>query len=175
MTNLISVPKLAEGHVTNIITYLQANLAPMLDAVAAASPQLPIVSLENPRSWFVVEKQQGYALPAVFVLLPTLDFRIKDRSANFINAEGKTSIVVWVEDQDEERLTYKAWRYMSAIHATLDQADIISSDGLLHLKPVIYSEEASNIQEYVNDQGEGKRFRKALLFRCATEHLENYA
>lgn len=171
----MNIPKLAEGQVTNIITYIQANIGSALDAVAAASPERPIVSLESPKSYFVTKKQQGYSLPAVFVLLPSLDFRIKNRAANFINAEGKTAVVVWVEDQDEELLTYKAWRYQSALHAVLDEADIYSSDNLLHLKSVVYSVEESETQEFVTDQGEGARFRKAVLLRCNVEHLENYA
>jgi hypothetical protein len=171
----VMVPKLREGHVTNIIAYLQANLPGVLDVIAAASPETPAVSLETPKSWFIVEKQQGYALPAVFVMLPTLDFRIKDKASNFINAEGKTVVVLWVEDQDEEALTYKAWRYEQALYATLDQSDIYSADNLLHLKVVVYSAESSGVEEFVDDQGPGKRFRKALLLRCQVEHLENYA
>lgn len=171
----MSIPKLAEGQVALIISYIQANIGAVLDAIAAASPERPIVSLENPKNYFVIEKPQGYQLPAVFVMLPDLDFRISEMKANFINAVGKTVVIVWVEDQDEELLTYKAWRYQSALYAVLDQATIISTDGLLKLKPVIQHAEFSNTQEYVSEQSPGARFRKALLLRCNVEHLENYA
>jgi hypothetical protein len=171
----VTIPKLSEGQVTNIISYIQANIGAALDAVAAAGPQPPLMSLENPKEYFIVEKQQGYQLPAVFVLLPTLDFRIKDKSSNFINAEGRILVIVWVEDQDEEILTFKAWRYQQALFAVLDQANILSSDNLLKLTPVVYSAESTNIEPYVNEQSPGARFRKAILLRCNVEHLENYA
>lgn len=169
----MSAPKLAEGQVTLLISYIQTNIGAALDSVASGlGATRPNVSLENPKSYFIFERPQGYELPAVFVMLPDLDFRIKDMKANFINAEGKLAVVVWVEDQDEEKLTYKAWRYQSALYSVLDQADIVSSDQKLKLKPVVYHTEVSNTQEYATDQGQGARFRKAVLLRCNVEHLE---
>lgn len=172
----MSAPKLAEGQVTQVISHIQANIGAALDSVAAGlGSTRPSVSLENIKSYFVFEKAQGYELPAIFVILPTLDFRIAENASNFINAVGRLAVVAWVEDQDEESVTYKAWRYQSALWSVLDQADIVSSDNKLKIKPVVSSAEFSNTQEYVSDQGAGQRFRKAVLLKCNVEHLENYA
>lgn len=166
---------LAEGAVTNVIDYIRANIGTALDAVALkAGP--PAVSLESFKSYFIYEKPQGYALPACFVLMPDMDFRIKETASNFVNASDKISVICWVEDQDEEALTYKAWRYQSALFALLDQANIISADNSLKLVVVVYHAEFSALQQVEGPaSGSGAIFRKAILLRCEVDHLENYA
>jgi hypothetical protein len=169
----MSYRKLSEGARSAIIDYIKANIHDELNTVGAAvgAPQM---SLEDPASYFIFEKPHAYSLPAVFVIVDGLDFRIQDKKSNFVNAKGRINVSVEVEDQDAETLTYKADRYLSALHQVLDQANIFSSDSALKLIVVVYSASFSPKYMAPEGQGDGGKFRKEILLQCEVEHVENF-
>jgi hypothetical protein len=165
--------KLVEGARALIIDYIQTNIAANLTIVAAAVGP-PQVTLEVPQSYFIFEKPHGYELPAVFVICDNFDFRIQDKKSNFVNASAKFKVCVLVEDQDEENLTYKVDRYLSAMHQTLDETQILSMDGSLNIIIVVYRVTFSPIFTREEGSGDGGKFRKEIVLECEVEHIENF-
>jgi hypothetical protein len=168
----VSYHRLSEGARSLITDYIKANINAELNTVGAAvgAPQM---SLENPASYFIYEKPHGYSLPAVYVIVDGFNFRQAEKKANCINAKARINVSVEVEDQDAEILTYKADRYMSALHQILEQADIAEGDGSLKLKVIVVA--ASFSPKYMAPEGSGAggKFRKEIMLQCEVEHIEN--
>ena len=169
----MSYRQLSEGTRNLIVDYLKANLPAALDVVGS-SVGAPQMQLDNPRSYFIYPKPAGYGLPAVFVIVDDFDFRISDKKANFVNAKVRVNVSVEVEDQDAETLTYKADRYLSALHSVLDEADIVSEDSKLALKVIVYHGRFSPLYMRQEGTGDGGKFRKEVLFECEVEHVEGF-
>lgn len=169
----MSYRQLLEGSATLIVNYITANIAAALDVVGAAVGQ-PQVALENPKEYFIYPKAAGHELPAIFVICDDMDFRLADKKSNFINAEARFKISALVEEQGEEQLTYKAWRYLSALHAVLDEANILNADESLKLIARVDKTRIS--PTFMRDEGggDGGKFRKEILLECNVEHLENF-
>lgn len=166
-------PRLTEGAVNLIIDYIKANIGAALDSVAA-QVGVPHMTIENPKKYFIYPKAQGYEVPAIFIISNDFDFKIAENQANMINATIKIMVSAVVEDQDEEILTYKAWRYQSALHTVLNLADINSLDGKLSLKSVVYHMDGSLNYQDTNAPSSGGVFRKEVILRCQVEHRENF-
>lgn len=170
----MSVPfKLTEGAVTLISDHIRANIGAALDAVSTAAG-LPSVTLENPRSYFIWPKPQGYELPAVFVISDDLDFKIEERKPNFINGQDRIMVSVLVEDQDEEMLTYKSWRYQAALHDVLDFSELVSTDQKLAIKVVVYHHKFTPVFANTDGISGGGKFRKEVVLMCNVEHWESF-
>lgn len=165
--------QLAEGARSLVIDYIKANIAAQLNTVGAAvgAPQM---SLENPAEYFIYPKPAAYRLPAVFVIVDQINFRIQEKQANFINARDKINVSIEVEDQDADTLTYKADRYLSALHQVLDEAQINSQDASLALKVIVYNARFSPLYMRTEGTGEGGKFRKEIVLECEVEHVENF-
>lgn len=163
--------KLTEGATQLIMDCVRANIAAALDVVSAQAG-LPKVSTENPRSYFIWAKPQGYQLPAIFVISDDLDFKIEERKANCINGQSRFTVSVLVEDQNEDDITYKAWRYQSALHYVLDGTKIVSTDGSLAIKIVVYHHRFSPV--FSQDGVPGGQFRKEVVLMCNVEHIESF-
>jgi hypothetical protein len=167
--------RLAEGARNLIIGHLQANLPGELNAVAAAGPGNPSVTLEDPRQYYIYEKPKALNLPCVFVIASAIDFRISEMKANQVNARDRFQISILVEDQDAEMLTVKCDRYLSALHSTLDLAEITATDGFLSLRVVVYRATFSPVfmrDEVNSSAGDGGAFRKECVLECEVEHIE---
>lgn len=169
----MTIPLLAEGDVTLITAFIKANIASSLADVRQYWSD-SAVTTEPPQSYFTYPKPAGYKLPAVFVIHQDMDFRIQEKKSNHINAKSQIDVSVLVEDKDSDSLTRKAWRYQQALHALLDQAPIVSSDGRLKLHVVVYRHTFS--PHWTNeDAGPGEaQFRKEVVLECQVEHLENF-
>lgn len=170
----MSVRRLAQGAVNLFYDTIQSNIGAALDAVNADTVVLntvPHMSLENPKSYFIYPQAQGYQCPSVFIIIDDMDFNIDKHAANFINATDKINVSIVVEDQDIQTLTYKCWRYQSALHSVLDLVTMSTSDNKLVLKSVVYHSAFSDI--YMNKDGPGG-FRKEVLLKCEVTHLENF-
>lgn len=169
----MSYHQLVEGARNLIIDYLKTNLSAQLDLVASKMGK-PFISLESPVEYYIYPKPAGHRLPAVFVICDNVDFRIQQQKANFINAMDLFKVSILVEDQDAEALTVKADRYLSALHQTLDEADIVSSDQTLALKSIAYRASFSETYMRAEGSGDGGKFRKEVLLECQIEHNENF-
>jgi len=163
-------PQLAEGASNLIVSYIQANIASALDT-AQANVGAPIVSLENPRDYFIYEQPQAYECPACFVILDDTDFKVQDRKPNSINAEDRFNIAICVEDQDADLLTRKAWRYQSALFSVMNGTTIVSNDNSLVLKSWVYR---SRFSQVYSMKESGGKFRKEVLLECNIAHFENF-
>lgn len=167
----MSYRKLAEGAVELIQDYIQANLPAALDLVSQNATSAPQMSLEDIKSYFVYPKAIGYVPPICFIIVDEIDFKIRENKSNFVNAVDKITVSVVVEDQDENILTYKAYRYQSALHSVLDEATMVSSDNKLQLQCVVYR--AGFSKTYMNEEGPGG-FRKEVVLQCEVTHTENF-
>jgi hypothetical protein len=166
--------KLAEGTVTNMITYIQSNISAALDTVGANATTPPSVNIPNPKEYFIFPKPHGYQLPAIFVLCDDFDFNIDKMKSNFVNATVKVNVSAVIEGQTEDETTYVTWRYLSALHSVLDQTPIISTDNLLKLVVVVYHASFSPLYMRTESNGDGGKFRKEIVLKCDVTHLENY-
>lgn len=166
-------PQLAEGDYNLIADFIKANIGAALDTVAAkvSTPQMQI---DNPKSYYNYEEPQAYELPAIFVIHDDIDFKVGDRKPNSVNADSKINISVLVEDQDARIVTYKAWRYLSALFTILNVSTLKSSDNSLVLKLVIYRARFSQTYSKKEEGTPGATFRKEVLFECVATHLENF-
>ncbi len=171
MTTTNHYRQLAEGAVNLVLAELKANLPDALDVVSAGAPSTPKPSLENVKSWFIFEKPQAYECPAVFVIIDDIDFKIEERKSNFVNAQDRINVAITVEDQDAALLTVKAWRYLSALHAVLDNTTMTSQDDSLVLKCIVYRARFSDVY---SQQEQGGKFRKEMMLECGVTHLENF-
>jgi hypothetical protein len=169
----MSYRQLVEGSTNLIVAYIQANIAAALDKVALAAGN-PHVSLENPKEYFIYAKPHGYKPPSVFVICDEMDFRIQEHKANFINAKDKFKISILIEDQDADNITYKSWRYLSALDEVLDEASILSGDSKLALKIIVYRASFTPIWTRQEGSGEGGKFRREIVLECEVEHNENF-
>lgn len=169
----MSYRQLSEGARSLVTDYIKANIHAELDIVGAAvgAPQM---SLEDPASYFVYDKPHAYRCPAIFVIIDGINFRTQEKKPNFVNARDRIFVSVEVEDQDAEILTYKADRYLSALHQVLDLAQINSTDGSIALKVVVYNAVFSPKYMAPEGTGNGGKFRKEVVLQCEVEHVENF-
>ena len=162
--------QLAEGASNLLVSFIQQNISGALDVVGA-NVGIPQVMLDNPKSYFIYEQPQAYECPAVFVVIDEQDFKVQERKPNSINAEDVFNISVVVEDQDADLLTYKAWRYQSALFNILNLATITASDSSLVLKCVVYRAKFSQVY---SQKQEGGKFRKEIMLECRIAHFEKF-
>lgn len=170
----MSAPKLAEGTATLILNYLQANLPSALNSVSVARGD-NFVGLESPREYFLYERARGYQAPAIFVIPEDVDFKLSERASNFINASIKVNVAAIIEDREAELLTYKAWRYQSALHQLLNQTTLTSADNAVTITVTIDHARFSGLYTNAADEKSPEAvFRKEVLLECEVIHRENY-
>lgn len=163
---------LAEGAVNLVVAQLKANLPAALLAVSAGVPAgLPRPSIETVKSWFIFSQPEIFEAPACFVIIDDMDFQIKDKKSNFINAQNRINVAICVEDQDANMLTIKAYRYLSALHSVLDETTMTSADKKLVLKSVVYRARFSDVY---SRKEQGGKFRKEMMLECGVSHMENF-
>jgi len=162
--------QLAEGASNLLVDFIKTNIGAALDTVGA-NVGIPQVMIDNPKSYFIYEQPQAYECPAVFVVIDEQDFKVQERKANSVNAEDVFNVSVVVEDQDADLLTYKAWRYQSALFNILNLATIAANDGSLVLKCVVYRAKFSQVYSM---KQEGGKFRKEVMLECRIAHFENF-
>lgn len=170
----MSYRKLLEGATTLMINHITQNIGAALDEVASVVVD-PQMTLENPREYYIYPKPVGYELPCVFVIADDgMDFRIQDKKSNFVNALDSFKVSILVEDQTETNLTYKAWRYLSAMHSVLDEANILNTDESLKLVVNVTKTRISETFMRTEGSGDGGKFRKEILLECDVDHYESF-
>lgn len=173
----MSTRHLAETAVDLVTTYLEDNLPTALAGVIADIPnpnRFPdIVTLEAPRTYFVYPKIKGYTLPAVMVIVDSVDFRPAQQKANYISAVMRMAVVLYMEERDEERLTIKAYRYLDAFHNVLAQTQIPDSHDNAMLTIIV---ERAGFSPHYTIAGQDPQglFRKELQLECSVEHWINF-
>jgi len=170
----MSARKLLEGDVNLILAEIKAKMPAALAAVRADRLD-PKVTTEKPESYFTFERAQGFKTPAIFVIGEDMDFRQAERGANHINALSTVNVSVLVEERNQELLTKKVYRYCSALHEILEQANLSSDDGKLQIFVRVAKMEMSAIYTDSDNPNDPRAvFRKEAFLALNVDHIENY-
>jgi hypothetical protein len=140
----------------DITTYLRANIEAALARVR--------VERSDPR----------ITTPAVYTIFPEIDFKKKEKNANYISAESPFMCSVVVEDVNTEVLTRRVWRYVAALAEALDNLHLTGQTGAYKLVVVVNKARFSKL--YTNAQAKGETsgvFRLEGVLECAVSHFEN--
>jgi len=168
----MSARHLAEISTTLLLDYIQNNIEAALGKVSIDRAD-NLVSLEKPKSYFYYSNIKGLQLPAIIAIAEDIDFRKKEKQANFINAIIRTNVVCLVEDIDTKKLQLKAWRYQAALHEILDQAEIENSAKTVKDIIVITSARFSPTYTESDNPNDGRSiFRKEALLELEINHYE---
>lgn len=165
--------KLLEGDVDLITSAIQAGITAAL-ADTRADRNDPIVTTEDPRAYFNYPRAVGYRTPAVFVIGDSMQF-MQPTGPNFIKAQSSVNVTVLVEDRLADRLTIKAFRYMSALQQILEQANLETSDGKLKIVCKVIRAENSPLYSTNEDESAADNvFRKEVSLFLEVDHWENF-
>jgi hypothetical protein len=135
------------------------------------------VSTEPPltQSYFFYPKARAYKTPAVFIIGDSIDFRQEAYQANFVRGAARFNVTIVVEDRMAELVTIKAWRYQAALHAILDQANLIDPDSKLKVFVRVSNVELSPLYSDTEDESSPRAlFRKEAVLALTVEHCENF-
>lgn len=157
-----------------VIDHIKANIAIALnDKRTQMTGDVPAVTTEPPRQYFIYPKAKGFLPPSVFVICNEFDFRVAQKGANHINAQANVTIAILVEDRDMERLTTKADRYFDAMHQVLAEATILDQGKNVRLKVIVVRGTFS--PEYTSAETDPQgTFRKEVHLECEIEHYSTY-
>jgi hypothetical protein len=74
-----------------------------------------------------------------------------------------------------ELVTIKAWRYQAALHAILDQANLVDANSKLKIFVRVSNVELSPLYSDTVDENSPKAvFRKEAVLALTVEHCENF-
>jgi len=166
---------LAEEAINLIVSTIQTNIASALSSVSAYWND-GLVTMEPPPSgsYFIYPKAHGYQCPAIFVIDEgPHDFRQAENQSNFINARMAINVSVKIEDQTADTITIKAWRYASALHQILDQANLASSDGTVKIVVKVKRMKPGGLYTLANDESDSTaQFFKEYELYCDVDFFE---
>ena len=172
----MSPPRLTEATVTLIKQCIQANLpSALVDVRNDRDDALVVLSQPDSGSYFVYEPTHTFKAPAIIIIAPDFDFKTSEKEANHISGVVQVKIAAVVEDRDKNQLTYKAWRYQSALHEILGETQLTSTDFKVKLTVVIKHASFSPEFSTAKDKGSAEAvFRKEVLFECSVYHWESF-
>lgn len=157
-----------ESTVTQIIQHIKDNIDSSLADLRTDRTDNK-VNTNPPVDYFPYAKAVGYRVPCVFVIGRNVQF-LQERGQNHINAQITAQVSVVLEDQESERLTYKCWRYADAMHAILDQVELISTNLKIKNKIKVTSSEFGDAVQ-IKSQVESP-FRMETMLMLEIEHYE---
>jgi hypothetical protein len=100
-----------------------------------------------------------------------MDFRVRERGANFVSSVVSMDVFVVVEDKDMTNLTTKTERYQAALHESLNQVTLIDSDNQVKIFVIVTSAAFSEIYTPDRTTPQGT-FRKEVALNLEIEHYE---
>lgn len=165
--------KLVETDLELIKNYLQANMPQALLDVSVDHDGDQIAALPTPKEYFTYEMAHGFRLPAIFIVPSSMDFRLDQKQANFIDASSIINVTVVIEDSKEQNLSYGAYRYQSAVHKLLQGVNLSNEDGTVAI--FVKVQRARFSQMYTDAQAKNTPtgvFKKEIYFECDVEHYE---
>lgn len=169
----MAAPWLAEGTVVLIQNFIKANIVNALTSVRTQRNDAQ-VNLTEPLTYFIYETAKGYKTPAIFVICEDFDFRLSENQANHINGTARVNVTVVVEDREKSQLTYKCWRFQSALHELLAQTALTSTDNRLKLTVAVKRASFSPVYSSAAERGTAAVFRKEVMLELDVFHRENY-
>jgi len=172
----MSAPRLTEATVTLIQSCIQQNIVNALADVRTDRADAKVVlSAPQQGSYFLYEPTHAFKAPAIIIIAPDFDFKTSEFKANHISGVVQVKVAAVVEDRDKTFLTYKAWRYQSALHEILGQAELTSTDSKVKITVVIKHASFSPEFSTAKDKGSSEAvFRKEVMFDCSVYHWENF-
>ena len=169
-----TAPLLAEGAAILIKDYVKANIVNALTVIRTNRADAQVV-LQEPLNYFLYEPAKGYKTPAMFFIVDDFDFKITENMANHINGTIKMRLACVVEDRDMSQLTYKTWRYQSALHSLLAQTHLTTTDNKLKITVVVKRASFSPAFSPAANKGSIEAvFRKEVMLELDVVHRENY-
>lgn len=172
--SLTTSPWLAEGAVILVQDHIKSNIASALTSVRTMRGDA-ITTTEPPKDYFIFPTEYNYRCPAVFVMCEDFDFNQSVTAANHVNGKARVNVSVVVEERDQKKLTYKCWRYQSALHRVLAGATLETPAQDLVLTIVVKKESFSPMYSNAKDEGStGSVFRKEVLFEYEVHQRENF-
>ncbi len=151
--------------------YIQQNIqAALLEVYQDNGPPIQAEQLEIPKDYFFYPESQAFNAPACFIIPDFIDFQKALMGANFVDAKHRIQVAIVTEGRTREILTYKCWRYMSALHKVLDQNRLTSSDDSLVCTVVVTRASYSGIDKRQNAQD--NVFRQEVVLDCDVYHWE---
>ncbi len=158
-----------------IVAHVRANIPAALDSLAFQWGD-NLVSLQEPRSYFIYEEAKGYQCPAIFVLAEDADFR-QAKGANYVNALAYFNVEAMIEDRNAELLTRKAYRYQAALESVLQAEPIVNAERTMKIVVKVVRAGFSPIYTAQDvDQNTPKgMFRKAMWLSCEIEQYEKFS
>lgn len=167
----MSAPLLAEGTVILIRDYIRSNIDTALATVSAARSD-KAVGMDSFRSYFIYNSAKGYQVPACFVVCEDFDHQPSE-GQNFIYAKARIIVSIVLEDQREEDLTLRVWRYQSALFDLLNLRDIVDGTSRLKLHVIIKRQLFSEMFLRKAEMDETDTvFRKEAIFELDVVHQE---
>jgi hypothetical protein len=158
----------------DITTFIQSNVEAALARVRSERSD-PRIKTNKPVKYYISETVDPRETPAVYVIIPEIDFQKETDKANFISAKSPLFISVVVEDINSEVLTRRIWRYTAAIAELVDQHDLTGTTGGYKLVVVVNKVRFS--KQYTNAQAKGETsgvFRMEGVLECQIRHFENF-
>ena len=155
---------------TMILNRLKANLPAALNAVDADRSDYKVTT-PDPKDYFIYENAQAYRTPAVFLIANNFNFNKREKGANYIAGVIEFTCAAVIEERIADLLTIKADRYQAALHETLDEETLVSSDN--EVKAYILVTSASYSPVYTPDSSSYQgAFRKEVVLTLEVEHYE---
>lgn len=167
---------LAEAAVGLIKDAIKANITDALAQVRSYWHDGKVTTEVPPtESYFIYPNAHGYRCPAIFIIdQGPHDFRQGSTQSNFINASLSINVSVKIEDRDAYKLTLKAWRYASALHSILEQANLVSSDKTVKIVVKVVRMKPGPLYTLANDEADSTaQFFKEYELYCDVEFYEN--
>ncbi|OPZ24621.1 MAG: hypothetical protein BWZ03_00096 [bacterium ADurb.BinA186] len=182
----MSAPWLFEGIERSIVAHIKANIEQALEDTRLRSPVTDNpwpykVNAILPKKYFTYVDAIDYQLPAIFVISKSMDMRQEEKGGNFITGQAEVQVTCVVEDKRSDLCNALAYRYASALHSILDQANLTISGDLTPPQGVandfvrVSRIENSDLFTQTEDKTRSESvFRKEIALYLKVEHFENF-
>jgi hypothetical protein len=120
--------KLIEGVITDMLTYLQANMPAKLDELDTRFGDG--ITLTDIAGWYRAQQRAIQAFPAVVVMAHNT--RPIERGDGWLRGHHQLDIIIMATGQDSQQLSQEAQRYVLAIFECLKDAESSSGWTIIH-------------------------------------------
>lgn len=166
-----SARNLTESTVRMVQKWIKDNIESELAKIRTERGDAKVTT-EPPKDYFIYEEALTYRCPAIYTIADEVDL-LKSAGPNAIMANVLMKVSVVIEDQKQDSLSIKAWRYQDALFGVLDQAQIESEDKQIKLFVIVQRARFSPTFTREKDPRDVKNaFRKEVVLECDVRHME---
>lgn len=166
---------LVETATDMLVECIENNIAAALVDVRADRNAAGNQGISTPvfREYFIARNYSALQAPSLFVVCDDVDFKKKERGANFIDATAHYTIAAISEGQTNEMVARATWRYQAALSDVLDQKALTSADGAFKIIVIVRNADFSEEYDVSTKQGNpAQRWRKEVHLKCDVEIYE---